>query len=196
MRALLVGLTAAQLYEPDITPQEPQRRFVVTKGCPSTLNATSQVRLFVAVPSAASYTQRRQWARSTWCKEARRLSIAVKFFVGANSEIDDLRYDDIVRVPSWDGQDNVTSKQLHSMRYFASLCGDTVRDWPSVNNAIKPTHYMRVEDDVYPFVSTIIDELTQKHVRAVPRPYNVEEPFLWALTIQDKPVRSAIPRSY
>ena len=104
------------------------------------------------MPSAASYTQRRQWARSSWCKEARRLSIAVKFFVGANANIDDLQYDDIVRVPSWDGQDNVTSKQLHSMRYFASLCGDTVRDWPSVHNVIKPTHYMRVEDDVYPFI--------------------------------------------
>ena len=129
MRALLLlGLTAAQLYEPDITPQEPQRRFVVTAGCPSTLDADQRVRLFVAVPSAASYTQRRHWARASWCHDARRLRIAVKFFVGANSDIDDLRYDDIVRVPSWDGQDNVTAKQLHSMRYFASLCGDTVRD--------------------------------------------------------------------
>ena len=55
MRALLVGLAAAQLYEPDITPQEPQRRFVVTASC-LTLNATSQIRLFVAVPSAIIYT--------------------------------------------------------------------------------------------------------------------------------------------
>ena len=137
--ALLLWAATAQLYEPDITPQEPQRRFVVTAGCPSSLDASSNVRLFVAVPSAASYTQRRQWARASWCHEARRLSIAVKFFVGANSDIDDLQYDDIVRVPSWDGQDNVTSKQLHSMRYFASLCGDTVRDWPSLNNVTKPT---------------------------------------------------------
>ena len=185
--ALLCTIATAQLYEPDTTPQEPQRRFVVTAGCPATLNATSQIRLFVAVPSAASYTHRRQWARASWCHEARRLSIAVKFFVGAHAEIDDLQYDDIVRVPSWDGQDNVTAKQLHSMRYFSSLCGDTVRAWPSVHNAIKPTHYMRVEDDVYPFVSTIVDELTQKHIRAVPRPYDVQEPFLWALIIQGKP---------
>ena len=114
MRALLLSLAAtAQLYEPDITPQEPQRRFVVTVGCPSTLNATSQIRLFVAVPSAASYTQRRQWARASWCHEARQLKVMVKFFVGAHAEIDDLRYGDIVRVPSWDGQDNVTAKQLH-----------------------------------------------------------------------------------
>ena len=70
MRAALLCLaaaTTAQLYEPDITPQEPQRRFVVTAGCPSTLDASSEVRLFVAVPSAASYTQRRQYTGEAAC---------------------------------------------------------------------------------------------------------------------------------
>ena len=54
--ALLLAAATAQLYEPDITPQEPQRRFVVTAGCPSTLDADQSVRLFVAVPSAAVFS--------------------------------------------------------------------------------------------------------------------------------------------
>ena len=88
------------------------------------------------------YTAAPVGARS-WCHEARQLSIAVKFFVGANANIDDLQYDDIVRVPSWDGQDNVTSKQLHSMRYFSSLCGDSVRDWPSLGYKTDALHARR-----------------------------------------------------
>ena len=74
------------------------------------------------------------------------------------------------------------------MRYFASLCGDTVRAWPSVTKQCYKTDALHARrGHVYPFVSPIVEELTQKHIRAVPRPYDVQEPFLWALIIQGKP---------
>ena len=41
-----------------------------TEGCP-TAGYGSRVRLFVAVPSAAHYTSRRQAIRATWCKRAK-----------------------------------------------------------------------------------------------------------------------------
>ena len=184
--ALLLLVRAAGAYEPDVVPGAPDRRFVVTRGCPAHLTKTDLVRLFVSVPSAAQNARRRRWARASWCQDARKLRVAVKFFVGAHAEIEDLRYDDIVRVPSWDGQDNVTAKQLHSMRYFASLFGDRVRDWPALDR-VTPTHYARVEDDVFPFVETMLREIGHKHIRAVPSTQAVAEPFLWALIIQGKP---------
>ena len=154
------------------------------EGCP-TAGYGSRVRLFVAVPSAAHYTSRRQAIRATWCARAKQASVTsggqdsavVAFFVGTSEHDGAIRAEnaihrDLVMVPVQDAATNVTAKLLHSLHYFSQ------RDF---------THYIRVEDDVYPFVSTIIEELEQKHIRAVPRPYDVEEPFLWALIIQGKP---------
>ena len=105
---------------------EDGRRFVVTRGCPSSWDAGAPVRLFVAVPSAAAYARRRQWARATWCRDALASgAVAVKFFVGrepgastASAEVveEASRYGDVAVVPSWDGQDNVTAKQARLAR--------------------------------------------------------------------------------
>ena len=77
----------AQLYETDATrPNAPPRRFVVAEGCPNDIDATKTTRLFVAVPSAAQNGRRRQWARASWCRDARSAGAAVKFFVGAAPE--------------------------------------------------------------------------------------------------------------
>ena len=166
----------------------PLRRMVVTRGCPAFMDVGAAVRVFVAVPSAAHYGHRRQWARSTWCSQRPGdASMAVKFFVGTEpgtgvdspdvvAEAD--RYGDLVVVPSWDGQDNVTAKQINAMRYFALLHGDTISERgldasPSISAAgalPEPTHFMRVEDDVYPFLPTIARELASNTILAFPGP--------------------------
>lgn len=140
------------------------RTLVVTRGCPQKLSGTT--RLFVAVPSAAQNVRRRQWVRSTWCQND--LGIAVAFFVGGGAE-DDMG--DIVSANVWDGPDNVTAKQVETMRYFARL---------------DATHYARVEDDVYVVLPTLLDELATGYVRPLPGPpVEVRDPLAWAFFVTE-----------
>ncbi len=127
-----------------------------TEGCP-TAGYGSRVRLFVAVPSAAHYTSRRQAIRTTWCRRAQQAlttsggqdSATVAFFVGSSEHDDAIRaenatHKDLVMVPVQDAATNVTAKLLYSLHYFSQ------RDF---------THYIRVEDDVYLFADRLMANL-------------------------------------
>lgn len=185
--------------------REDARRFVVTRGCPDTLDPSARIRLFVAVPSAAQNAARRQWARATWCQEARErpaagASVQVKFFVGRDPgtgapfpriDSEAARYGDVVTVPSWDGQDNVTAKQVNTFRYFALLHGDAVSQdafSPAPGRSpAPPTHYARVEDDVFAFLPTLTGELVAGRIRAFPGPdvdLDAGTPFAWAFFVR------------
>ncbi|KAJ1455245.1 hypothetical protein M885DRAFT_220687 [Pelagophyceae sp. CCMP2097] len=163
--------------------REGGQRFVVSKGCPQALDADAEVRVFVAVPSAAGNFRRRQWIRSTWCRSQpiSGASLAAAFFVGRLADEAAIRfeaatYGDVVQVPSWDGMDNVTAKQVHSFRYFASLHGDAIAApgedaaWADQRGPTFPTHYMRAEDDVYLNVGGILADLFKRRVDALPGP--------------------------
>lgn len=100
-------------------------------------------------------------------------------------------YGDIVIVPSWDGAGNVTAKQVHSMRYFALLHSEAKAldllppPRPGLA-ASRPTHYMRVEDDVYVNVLRIAEELISGVARVLPGPdLHFPTTFAWAFFVTE-----------
>lgn len=96
----------------------------------------------------------------------------------------------MVIVPSWDGAGNVTAKQVHSMRYFALLHGaKTAFDLSPAPPGLaesRPTHYMRVEDDVYVNLQRITEELVSGVARVVPGPdLRLPTTFAWAFFVTE-----------
>lgn len=166
--------------------REEGRRFVVSQGCPQHLSAGASLRLFVAVPSAAANVRRRQWVRATWCRSAFDLafstrgsvSAAVTFFVGEAPELvrelsaEAEQYSDVTIAPYRDGPDNVTAKQIHSFAYFARLVP-------------RPTHYARIEDDVYARLPEIAAELATGFVRTDRGSVELPATFAWAFFVTE-----------
>ena len=149
--------------------------------CPTLIHEDAGVRLAGYVVSRRRDVDVRDAVRRTWCATARRVasdevSVIVRFFVGLDTveDGDDAHSSDVTVVDVMDGPSAVPHLRLYALLQYDA--------W-----ARGATHFLALDDDAYPFLDRITQNIVQKRAMHAPAGRGVgpaisielEDTFVW-----------------